>query len=117
MNVDWQAFDVGLTTSVGISSHLYLFGFNDIDDKPPVVIQGYRVGAKETDVISLNTGTIKNSSIVMTDNVVSSGSTVVTGSSISKKVFRVESGPSFGTKQCYFASNIFTYRNSYTSDW
>ena len=107
VNVDWQAFDVGLTTSVGISSHLYLFGFNDIDDKPPVVIQGYRVGAKETDVISLNTGTIKNSSIVMTDNVVSSGSSVVTGSSISKKVFRVESGPSFVQNNATL-SNVFT---------
>ena len=84
VNVDWQAFDVGLTTSVGISSHLYLFGFNDADDKPPVVIQGYRVGAKETDVISVNTGTVKTASINMTDSVVSSGSSVVTGTSISK---------------------------------
>ena len=107
VNVDWQSFDVGLTTSVGISSHLYLFGFNDVDDKPPVVIQGYRVGAKETDVISLNTGSVKNASIVMTDNVVSSASTVVTGTSVSKKVFRVESGPSFVQNNSAL-SNIFT---------
>ena len=107
VNVDWQSFDVGLTTAVGISSHLYLFGFNDVDDKPPVVIQGYRVGAKETDVISVNTGTVKNASIVMTDSVVSSASTVVTGSDISKKTFRVESGPSF-VQNNSTASNIFT---------
>ena len=107
VNVDWQSFDVGLTTAVGISSHLYLFGFNDVDDKPPVVIQGYRVGAKETDVISVNTGTVKNASIVMTDSVVSSASTVVTGSDISKKTFRVESGPSF-VQNNSAASNIFT---------
>ena len=107
VNVDWQSFDVGLTTAVGISSHLYLFGFNDVDDKPPVVIQGYRVGAKETDVISVNTGTVKNASIVMTDSVVSSASTVVTGSDVSKKTFRVESGPSF-VQNNSTASNIFT---------
>ena len=107
VNVDWQAFDVGLTTSVGISSHLYLFGFNDVDDKPPVVIQGYRVGAKETDVISLNTGTIKTASIVMTDSTVSTGASVVTGSSVSKKVFRVESGPSFVSNNATL-SNVFT---------
>ena len=107
VNVDWQSFDVGLTTAVGISSHLYLFGFNDVDDKPPVVIQGYRVGAKETDVISLNTGTVKTASIVMTDSTVSTGASVVTGSSISKKIFRVESGPSFVSNNKAL-SNVFT---------
>ena len=56
VNVDWQSLDVGLTTSVGISSHLYLFAFKDFDDKPPVIIQGYRVGAKSNDVLSLNVG-------------------------------------------------------------
>ena len=73
----------------------------------PVVIQGYRVGAKETDEISVNTGTVKNASIVMTDSVVSSASTVVTGSDVSKKTFRVESGPSF-VQNNSTASNIFT---------
>lgn len=107
VNVDWQAFDVGLTTSVGISSHLYLFGFNDSDDKPPVVIQGYRVGAKSTDIVSVNTGTVKTASINMTDSVVSSGSSVVTGTSISEKLFRVETGPSFVQNNAA-TSNIFT---------
>ena len=46
-----------LPHQVGISSHLYLFGFNDFDDKPPVIIQGYRVGAKTAnEVLSLNAG-------------------------------------------------------------
>ena len=96
-----------LTTSVGISSHLYLFGFNDFDDKPPVIIQGYRVGAKTTDVLSLNAGgNIKTASINMTDNVVSSGSSFVTGTSVSLKSFRVESGPSF-VQNNSAQSNIF----------
>ena len=42
----------------------------------------------------------------MTDSVVSSGSSVVTGSSVSKKVFRVESGPSFVQEQCYFVKCV-----------
>ncbi len=84
VTIDWQSLDVGLTTSVGISSHLYLFGFNDFDDKPPVIIQGYRVGAKTNDVLSLNAGgTIKTASINMTDSVVSTGATAVTGTSVS----------------------------------
>ncbi len=108
VSVDWQSLDVGLTTSVGISSHLYLFGFNDFDDKPPVIIQGYRVGAKNNDVLSLNAnGTTKTASINMTDSVVSTGATAVTGTSISRKVFRVESGPSF-IQNDTASSNIFT---------
>ena len=108
VSVDWQSLDVGLTTSVGISSHLYLFGFNDFDDKPPVIIQGYRVGAKINDVLSLNAGgTTKTASINMTDSIVSTGATAVTGTSISKKLFRVESGPSFIQNDAS-SSNIFT---------
>ena len=52
-DVDWISLDVGLTTSVGITSHLYLFGFNDKDVKPPVIIQGYRVGAKLNDKLNI----------------------------------------------------------------
>ena len=56
-NVDWIALDVGLTTSVGITSHLYLYGFNDEDVKPPVLTQGYRVGAKVNDELNVTSTT------------------------------------------------------------
>ena len=48
-NVDWQSLDVGLTTSV-VCKSLISVAFKDFDDKPPVIIQGYRVGAKSNDV-------------------------------------------------------------------
>jgi hypothetical protein len=108
VNVDWQSLDVGLTTSVGISSHLYLYAFKDFDDKPPVIIQGYRVGAKSDDVLSLNAGgSVKTAEINMTDSVVSTGSSVISGTNVSSKVFRVQSGPSF-IQNDTGNSNIFT---------
>ena len=108
ISVDWQSLDVGLTTSVGISSHLYLFAFKDFDDKPPVIIQGYRVGAKTTDALSLNfSGTVKTAEINMTDSVVSTGSSVISGTNVSLKTFKVESGPSFIQNDAA-SSNIFT---------
>jgi len=108
VNVDWQSLDVGLTTSVGISSHLYLYAFKDFDDKPPVIIQGYRVGAKSDDVLSLNAGgSVKTAEINMTDSVVSTGSSVISGTNVSIKVFRVQSGPSF-IQNDTGNSNIFT---------
>ena len=108
ISVDWQSLDVGLTTSVGISSHLYLFAFKDFDDKPPVIIQGYRVGAKTTDALSLNvSGSVKTAEINMTDSVVSTGSSVISGTNVSLKTFKVESGPSFIQNDAA-SSNIFT---------
>jgi len=45
-NVDWVRIDAGVTTSVGISSHLYLLGFKDENVLPSVITQGFRIGAQ-----------------------------------------------------------------------
>jgi len=99
-NVDWTALDVQLIQQVGLSSHLYLYGYTDADDKPPIIIQGYRVGAKNDDKIYLNfaSGT-KEANICMMDNVVSASSTIAQGSFISRKDYPVLSGPT---------NNVFT---------
>ena len=87
-DVDWISLDVGLTTSVGITSHLYLFGFNDKDVKPPVIIQGYRVGAKLNDKLNIvNSGTNYSADILMVDTNPASGA--VYGSTSSVKTIEV----------------------------
>jgi len=106
IDIEWQSLDVGLTTTVGISSHLYLYGWTDQDSKPPTTVQGYRIGAKTTEKLYLNTGTVKEASVSMVDNVVSSASTIALGSDISAKVQRVQSGPTF-IQNNTAASNIF----------
>ena len=99
-NIDWQRIDVGLTTSVGISSHLYLFGFNTKDNVPPVVIQGFRVGAKTNDKVFVdfsNAATgygTSDASVFMVDNsIASTGITSALGTTSSTKLFTVSSGP------------------------
>ena len=100
VNIDWISLDVGLTTSVGISSHLYLFGYNDQDDAPPIIIQGYRIGARQNDKLYVNIGSgTSEASICMLDNVLGSGTTIAQGGSVSEKNYPVLSGPT---------SNIFT---------
>lgn len=71
--IDWISIDVGVTTAVGISSHLYLYGFTTEDDVPPILTQGYRVGAKLHDklFVELN-NTEYSASILMSDGVTSS---------------------------------------------
>jgi hypothetical protein len=93
-NVDWISIDVGLTTSVGISSHLYLFGFDSKDNVPPNLISGYRVGARENDKLYLDlpdaaTVDIASAEILMTDSDVTTSQLTPTGSTSSKKEFLV----------------------------
>ena len=45
-DIDWLRIDVGVTTAVGVSSHLYLLGYNDENTLPPTVTQGFRIGAQ-----------------------------------------------------------------------
>ena len=98
-NIDWFPLDVGITTSVGISSHLYLFGFTSSDDVPPIISQGFRVGAKTNDKLFVNfsnqTGYgISEASILMVDNVISaSGLTTAYGLTSSKKKLDILSAP------------------------
>lgn len=93
-DIDWISLDVGLTTSVGISSHLYLFGFTAQDDIPPTIIQGYRVGAKNDDKLYVNIGAATSeATIYMVNQKIGAGSTIATGTNISEKRYRVTSGP------------------------
>ena len=102
-NVDWIPIDVGLTTSVGISSHLYLFGFNSEDNVPPNLVAGYRVGARSDDRIYLdlpNGAGTKSVKILMSDNVLGSGVTTIEGTTSAVKEYTVSQttfAPSYDT--------------------
>ena len=71
--VDWQSIDVGVTTTVGVSTHLYLFGFNSLDNIPPILTQGYRIGGAVNDKLYASINNVEYSAdIVMSDGVTSS---------------------------------------------
>jgi len=95
INIDWISFDVAKTQQVGVSSHLYLFGFNNPDDDPPVITQGYRIGAKVNDSLSVVTpsGT-KTASIYMLDNIIGTGTTIALGTQSSEKLYKATSSGS-----------------------
>jgi len=87
-NIDWISFDVNKINQVGLSSHLYLFGFNNPDIEPPVITQGYRVGARSNETLYLETpsGT-KTASILMLDNIIGSGTTIAVGTWSAEKLY------------------------------
>ena len=93
--IDWVSVDVGLTTQIGISSHLYLFGYDNADIAPPSITQGYRIGSKLDDKLRVVAGAGTSVAPVrMADNVVGSSSTIAFGSVTSVKSHVVTSGPS-----------------------
>jgi len=87
-NIDWTSLDVGVTTSVGITSHLYLYGFTSEDDVPPILTQGYRVGAKVNDKLYfVANGTEYSANILMSDGVTSSVKEYTVTGSPSSNIF------------------------------
>ena len=75
-DIDWISLDVGITTNTTINpgqNRLYLFGFTSEDDVPPVLTQGYRIGAKVSDKLYfVGNGTEYSANILMSDGVTSS---------------------------------------------
>jgi hypothetical protein len=72
-NIDWLQFDVAKTISAGNNTRLYLFGFTSQDDVPPILTQGYRIGAKLNDKLYFSAnGTEYSANILMSDGISSS---------------------------------------------
>ena len=88
-NIDWIQFDVAKTISVANNRRLYLFGFTSQDDIPPILTQGYRIGAKVGDKLYfVANGTEYSANILMTDDISSSVKEyTVTGSPSSSNEF------------------------------
>lgn len=96
--IEWVSLDVGLTTSVGISSHLYLYGWNSSDTIPSLITQGYRVGAKLNDklYVQLGTGTSEASIYMCNNSISSSGLTTALGTTSSVKFYDATVSPTSG---------------------
>ena len=102
-NIGWVSLDVEKTIGIGKTERLYLFGFNNVDVPPSVIIDGYRVGAKRGEelylpVIINNNETILKAPVLM-DVPASAGF-----STSSEKVYSV--GRTLGINS--ITNNIFT---------
>jgi microcystin-dependent protein len=107
--IDWITLDVNLTSStVGVSSHLYLYGYTSPDNPPTAISQGYRIGARTNDKLYIidPDGIVRSASIYMCDNLISdSVFTVALGSSIAVKSYRVTTIPSGSTTTFTIGAN------------
>ena len=72
-NIDWLQFDVAKTISAANNTRLYLFGFTSQDNVPPILTQGYRIGAKLNDKLYFDAnGDEYEANILMFDGISSS---------------------------------------------
>ena len=72
-DIDWISLDVTKTISAANNTRLYLFGFPSEDDVPPVLTQGYRIGARLNDKLYVvGSGVTYSANILMSDGVTSS---------------------------------------------
>jgi hypothetical protein len=72
-NIDWFSLDVAKTISAANNTRLYLYGFTAEDDVPPILTQGYRIGARLSDKLYFAAnGTEYSANILMSDGVTSS---------------------------------------------
>ena len=55
-NLDWVGIDTTKTASVANNSKIYISGYVNADIKPPVITQGYRIGAKVNDKLYVDRG-------------------------------------------------------------
>jgi hypothetical protein len=91
----WLPLDVDLTTTIGITSHLYIYGYKSVDNPPLEQVQGCKIGGRISDRLYLKKGANNYSALIyMCDNdVSSSGLTTALGTTSSFRSFRVTSGP------------------------
>jgi len=106
-SIDWLSIDVGVTTAVGVSTHLYLRGFESEDSIPPVLTQGYRIGAKVNDKLFVNVGSgTSEANIYMQDGLTSSTKEFnVTASADSKLTIGLNNGLQTGEKIILLSSS------------
>ena len=110
--IEFTAIDVTKTVGVASTAHLYLFNEKNIDSPPENVLEGYRVGAKENDQLSVLVPAASGiSSEYSTRIVMPNGGITTTTQYTSEKLFRVDRS-SAGINS--ITSNVITLTQPHT---
>ena len=109
LNIEYGSIDVTKTISVGQTSKLYLYQEGNRDSAPPTVIQGYRIGAKNDDRLTVNitqggVPTLNYARIIMSDT--------ASGSNQSTSIKVSDVGRNVGTGNSII-SNTITFKEDH----
>jgi len=98
--IEWLQFDVNKTRTVAKNNHLYLLGYTSRDILPPVVSQGYRVGAKINETLYVDG---YSATVLMTDDEITISNPTASGTKTSEKNYNAT-----------IASSIYTLSPNHT---
>jgi len=85
-SVSFYQLDVSKTRNVGLSSHLYIFGFDRQDEPPLSLSQGFRIGANKTEKLYVSIGgTEYDADVRMADNILTGVTTAILGDQTGSK--------------------------------
>ena len=94
--VEWVNIDFELTRQIAFPNQLYLQGYTNVEDKPPTITQGFRLGANYDERLyqPTSTGQEISAQIRMLDELIDAGNPQASlPSEVGRKVYDVESGP------------------------
>jgi len=95
--VDWINIDFNKTRSIAFANQLYLAGYTNAEDKPPVINQGFRIGSNYNERLIQRTtaggGSDVTSSLIMCNNILGPGNNQAVGDDVARKVYQVLAGP------------------------
>ena len=93
--IDYVNIDFNLTRSIAFANQLYLTGYTNSEDKPPVINQGFRIGANYKESLRQPTsdGSSVACSIRMCNNILGPGNNTAVGDDVARKVYQVQAGP------------------------
>jgi cytoskeletal protein CcmA (bactofilin family) len=85
--VEWVQFDVSRTKSINRANRIYLLGYTAEDVPPPIISQGFRIGAKVDDEVFLDADT-NAGKILMTNGPLDLNTNTIAGTDTSAKIYR-----------------------------
>ncbi len=114
-NIDWLGIDVDVTTTVGVSTHLYIRGFETEDNPPPTLTQGYRVGSKQNDQLFLVNGDNTFTANILMENGVDNSFREFDVTSVSNRKLTIGTGHGLKTgEKIYIISDNADYPENIT---
>jgi len=109
--IEWVQFDVTKTKAVAQNNHFYLLGYTNEDIPPPVISQGYRIGARVGEKLYLDDDA-NFGEVLMTNGPITSGNPIAQGFESSVKLYKdvvLDNDPNNGT--VYVLGSNHTLKN------
>lgn len=96
--IEWVQLDVAKTISAAKPGHLYLYSYYNVDQPPPIVAQGYKIGCRKGDILYIETPIgVKEAAIYMCDNVITTIDNTAAGNTSSEKNYAASNNNSVFT--------------------